>query len=1132
MYLTPARDFAPGIGQAVADRTITRKKTDGTIETWADVAYRVAAGSVSLHPATAEFEMGPMHHHLRQASVLMSGRHLQHGDETQASRNIEVFSNCSTSASTFILFYLLLNGSGVGRSYDDDMMIVDWAGKMPKVVLSLRADHPDVLSGEISQEYVNVDSSKFGKTKTYLVPDSREGWAKAVEQVEFMTWQGIHADTTLLIDFSDVRARNLPIAGMQNRPASGPGPMMEAIKQIAAIRGNGMAPWKATMHADHYAAECVLVGGARRAARMATKSWRDTTVFEFVSVKKGGVLWSSNNSVIVDEEFWKLVKADAADLAYESAETVALANHAKGVFEAICDASYHDGTGEPGIINGERLTQKNEGVEVLFDGDYAESDRFKLDQETKQMTAVLAKVFAGKKFQMITNPCVTADTWVETSKGPRQVSELLDEPYLAVVNGKTHQSTAFWKTGDKPVFKVKTVRGYEVRATADHKILVETSRKRRLNGTHNVEHEWIEVQNLEPGDKIVLNDLSGRSLAIDKHERDKGWMVGEMVGDGGYNPEKYRGYVRFWGQAEGLGLAQKATDLAASLMEVFSPIAADSVPNYNRHNDTYTVSSRRLCHLADGLIGEGGKQILPALEKASESFVSGFLRGFFDADGSVQGTVNKGYSIRLAQSDLERLKAVQRMLLRLGIASTVYEGRREAQTRMMPSSVRNMLASYECKAQHELVISKSSIAIFAAVVGFYEPLKAERLDEAIAGYGSRGAYTERFVAEVEAITADGIEAVYDCTVEDVHRFDANGIIVHNCGEISLSAIGGYCLIADVVPYHAAPNWSVSEKLASPVEFARLADADAEDAFRVATRALLRTNTMNALYQKEVDRTNRIGVGITGLHEYAWGRFGYGWKDLVDEAKSIDFWRALSRFSNACVDEADTYSEVLGQSMPHTVTTMKPAGTTSKLFGLTEGAHLPSMREYLRWVQFRNGDPLIEDYAAKGYPVRRDLKTYSGTTIVGFPTAPMITTFGMGDKLVTAAEATPEEQYEYLRLLEKWWIDGYVEDAELDARHSYGNQNSYTLKYDPKVVNYEAFRQTLMNGQSTVKCCSVMPQIDDSAYEYQPEEPTTPERYAAIMAAISGAAKEDIGQEHLGCAGGACPISFNENSASS
>jgi DNA polymerase III alpha subunit len=90
-------------------------------------------------------------------------------------------------------------------------------------------------------------------------------------------------------------------------------------------------------------------------------------------------------------------------------------------------------------------------------------------------------------------------------------------------------------------------------------------------------------------------------------------------------------------------------------------------------------------------------------------------------------------------------------------------------------------------------------------------------------------------------------------------------------------------------------------------------------------------------------------------------------------------------------------------MPHTVTTQKPAGTTSKLFNLTEGAHLPAMREYLRWVQFRFDDPLVAQYAALGYPVIYDLKTYKGTTIVGFPTIPEICTLGMGDALVTAPE---------------------------------------------------------------------------------------------------------------------------------
>ena len=777
---TPARNLAAGIGMAVAARTILRKKKDGSLEDWGDVAHRVARGNTMLRPSDAGHEFESLHRHLRKASVLMSGRHLQHGDETQPSRNIEVYSNCSTSASTFILFYLLLNGSGVGRAYDDDMMLVDWSQNMPRVVPCIHKTHPDVISGEIGEEFWNLSVPKDGLVEFFKVPDSREGWAKAIEKIEFMTWEGTHAETTLMIDFGDVRERNQPIRGMQNRPASGPGPLMDSIKQIAALRGSGMAPWKATMHADHYASECVRVGGARRAARMATKTWRDSSVFEFISVKRGGNLWSSNNSVTVDELFWGSVKKVDRLLRRRSAKSKGvtvdtlrghlskervyktdvpnisdLELHAYRVFIAVCEASYHDGTGEPGLINVERLRQTNEGVEALFDGNYAESDRFALDEDTKRMTAELAKVFSRKEFTQITNPC---------------------------------------------------------------------------------------------------------------------------------------------------------------------------------------------------------------------------------------------------------------------------------------------------------------------------------------------------------------------------------------GEITLTMIGGYCVIADVVPYHAGTfDWRFGkEQSYSEIRAQATAwDDEAEDAFRTATRALIRTNTMNALYQKEVNRTNRIGVGFTGLHEYAWARFGFGWKDIVNEKKSIDFWRTMGRFSRAVSDEAKRYSKELGVAEPHTALTVKPAGTTSKLFGLTEGAHLPSMREYLRWVQFRNGDPLISEYAARGYPVR-ELKVYAGTTIVGFPTVPEIVKLGMGELLVTASEATPEEQYEYLRLLEKWWIDG--RDNNDTAGHGMGNQVSYTLKYKPQVTSFEEFCRTLLDGQSTIKCCSVMPESDTSAYEYLPETPVSKEEFAAIVNGLSdNSIREEIGVEHMECAGGACPIEWKEES---
>ena len=658
--------------------------------------------------------------------------------------------NCSTSAATFLLFYLLLNGSGVGRDYSDHMIQANLS-YMPIVVPVIDMGHKDVQSGEIVAMTRRDAEHLYAGRKIihFEVPDSREGWAKVLEKVEYLAFLRTERETVFVPDFSKVRPRNSPIAGMQGRPASGPGPLMQAIANIARLRDAGMAPWRAAMYADHYAAECVLVGGARRAARMATKYWKDNTVIDFVNIKRGGFQWSSNNSVLVDAEFWELVQAD------EAPEGKLFSwQHARAVYKALTEASYFDQTGEPGLINVDRLTWNAEGVEELLDGNFAESDKYKLEAETLELTKSLVQAWAAGDYQVITNPC---------------------------------------------------------------------------------------------------------------------------------------------------------------------------------------------------------------------------------------------------------------------------------------------------------------------------------------------------------------------------------------GEIVLASIGGYCVIADVVPFHAGTHARLpGDPVAKGVPQVAW-DADAEDAFRVATRALIRTNLMNSLYQKEVRRTNRIGVGMTGFHEYAWARFNYGWKDLVNEEKSKDFWLTIARFKRAVQDEARTYSEKLGVVVPHTNTTFKPAGTTSKLFGLTEGAHLPSMREYLRWVQFRNDDPLVEVYREKGYPIRK-LQTYSGTTIVGFPTVPTICALGMEEALVTAAEATPEEQYQYLRLIEKYWIVGVEEDG-VTPLEDRGNQVSYTLKYDPKVVSFEEFSRTLLEGQSSIRCCSVMPQTDTSAYEYQPEQPVTKHEFEMIAAAIKASdIKEDIGFEHVDCGSGACPVDWKSDPA--
>jgi hypothetical protein len=348
-----------------------------------------------------------------------------------------------------------------------------------------------------------------------------------------------------------------------------------------------------------------------------------------------------------------------------------------------------------------------------------------------------------------------------------------------------------------------------------------------------------------------------------------------------------------------------------------------------------------------------------------------------------------------------------------------------------------------------------------------------------------------------------------------------------CGEIVLHATGGYCVIADFAPLLACPVPFQRIVPGSPSPaVAALWDARVEDAVRLGVRFLMRANRMDSLYAEEVARTNRMGIGPTGLHEYAWMRFGLSFPDLLDERRAAPFWAMLDRLSQAAKDEGDAYAAALGLRQPLTVTTVKPSGTVSKLFGLTEGAHLPARTRYVRWVQFKGtrdattgewlpgSDPLLADYAARGYPLR-ELRSFPGMTIVGFPTEPLIMRLGLDDQLVTAPEASPEQQYRWLRLLERYWIG--------QAR---GNQVSYTLKLRTDAHDLDAFRSIVLSEQPSVRCCTVLPTRPDHSlgYEYLPEENVDPERFAALVAAIhTGDAREAVDLAHLHCAAGACPL---------
>ena len=100
----------------------------------------------------------------------------------------------------------------------------------------------------------------------------------------------------------------------------------------------------------------------------------------------------------------------------------------------------------------------------------------------------------------ILNPCVTADTWVLTNSGAKQVSDLVGKKSVFIVNGEEYNSeTGFFSTGVKKVYRLSTERGYSIRATGDHKILV---------SMETGDTEWKTLCSLSLGDRVVIGDIS------------------------------------------------------------------------------------------------------------------------------------------------------------------------------------------------------------------------------------------------------------------------------------------------------------------------------------------------------------------------------------------------------------------------------------------------------------------------------------------------------------------------------------------------------------------------------------------------------------------------------------------------
>ena len=656
-------------------------------------------------------------------------------------------------------------------------------------------------------------------------------------------------------------------AGMTLKAGCGIGYEFSTLRPKGAyVSGAGAYTSGPLSFMDIYDKMCFTVSsaGGRRGAQMATFDINHPDVLDFIRAKReNGRLRQFNLSLLITSEFIHAVKADEPwHLSFPMTE--------KEASDAELDLK--DPTQvvwRPFPVTRDYL--RNEHGEVacrvyktlparrLWDlimsstYDFAEPGFILIDKVNEMNNNWWVESIRA------TNPCVTADTWVQTAAGPRQVADLVGQPFLARVDGVDHASgdEGFFRTATKAVVRLQTREGHSLRLTADHRVrrVSALTRWRR-------ESEWCAAGELQPGDQVILNDHRATASWAGRYSFEEGYLTGLLIGDGTLKADK--AVLSVWAQplAVNEGSRQDGAEgvMAAALAAARTlPHRADFTGWHKvAGRDEYRLATAALRQLATDLgMAPGRKAITAQAERGSSDFHRGLLRGLFDADGSVQGTQAKGISVRLAQSDLATLEAAQRMLLRLGINSTLYRDRRPAGQAELPDG-RGATAAYATRAQHELVISGDNLAVFAEHVGFADTGKQARLDDALAGYRRRR-NRERFVATVASVTADGVEDVYDVQVPGINTFDANGLHAHNCGEQPLPPYGS-CLLGSV---------NLTKLVLDPfTEKARFDWERYREVVAVFTRMLDNVVEINGLplteQRHEIEYKRRHGMGFLGL----------------------------------------------------------------------------------------------------------------------------------------------------------------------------------------------------------------------------------------------------------------------------
>jgi len=952
-------------------RSYARRDGSGNKESWRDVSKRVTEGIAEVGNFTPEEKqlVYDMQYHLKS---LVSGRWLWVGNTAWVKKPENYFGayNCSAvHLDDYKIFGLLMNlamqGTGTGTYLGPEAI-----AKLPIIKNRLNV----VIEGNIGQvpKQDRIEFTEFtcdeSRVCCITVGDSRSGWCAAYQKLlDLAVDDSFPGVVEVFVNVSNIRPKGEPLKGFGG--VANPNNIDGLFSRCAAILngavGRQLNSVECWLLIDEAMLE-VVAGAIRRSAGIKESTIDDKL---FIDAKKNLWVQSDDGSWAIDPKRDALRMSNATTLFFKKPTE-------KECIDSV-RTQYYSGEGAIKWV-GEAIKRCNQDVINTLELEHSFLKAYEQDKTrewfTRNVLGISDLELEHRSTRFNTNPCVTKDTLILTSKGPLRVDELIGTQFEAIINGDRYLSTkdGFFETGDKKVYTLKTKEGYQVNITEDHLVLLRSN-------------QWVEASKLSKGDKIVIHNHGNNNTWDGKGNFNQGWLMGCLYGKGTivkikettsieYNLDINKKVVilNFFGLENQEKLVNKAYEMITKETKK-EPISKPISP---LHKNIHHILSHHLLEVCSkfGIDSDTHPYKIPEeVEKASSDFQLGFLAGLFD----IKGFISNDGVLDILGLNCGIAKAIQRMCGRFGVYCEV---------------------TGPDVSKGWKVVVRDIAAFNASGIKILKTSLSDRIKNSVPGVESD------FLATFESLEYHSIQQVYDCTIPDIKCFDGNGLMLHNCGEII-----GKDFLCNLSEIHLTNI--------NPEDFETQKSAFKAGALSVAALLNHKFPVERLQISRELDPI--VGVSFTGLFNFFVDLFGIEWLKWWDQGRpqewlSDNHIKVLKTFINLSespefkpyLESGKEYIDVFGQKLvdttsylfkaiesayytywrniveaqikdycdrhrlkvPSRCTTVQPSGSKSLLTNSSPGWHPPFGVNYIRRMTFRADDPVAKACRDYGYSI--------------------------------------------------------------------------------------------------------------------------------------------------------------------